>query len=101
MRNKKALTEGWHLPSERIVEPNHLTAERNYMLTLSHHCAFCHAEFLALTIGKWCRRCGLEPLTQGGRHLKRRTRGLSNSMANTLAEIHGLGSRSSKFGGTA
>jgi hypothetical protein len=43
----------------------------------------------------WSKRAGSEPLTPGGRHLQRRA-GLTASMANTLAEIHGLGKGSSK-----
>jgi hypothetical protein len=66
------------------------------MHSLPHHCPFCHADFLMLPLGEWSKRSGLEPLTPGGGHLRRRTSGLSASMANTLAEIHGLGKGSSK-----
>jgi hypothetical protein len=71
------------------------------MHTLLHHRAFCHADFLTLPLGEWSRRSGLELLTPGGRHLQRRAGCLSPSMANTLAEIHGIGKGSSKFSGTA
>jgi hypothetical protein len=71
------------------------------MHTLLHDRAFCHVDFLTLPLGEWSRRSGLEPLTPGGRHLRRRAGSLSASMANTLAEIHGLGKGSAKFSGTA
>jgi hypothetical protein len=66
------------------------------MHTLSHHRAFCHADFLIMPLEEWSKRAGSEPLTPGGRHLQRRAGGLSPAMANTLAELHGLGARSAK-----
>ncbi len=66
------------------------------MNTLSHHGAFCHADFITLPLGEWSKRTDLERLTPGGRHLQRRAGGLSPSMANTLAELHGVGTRSGK-----
>ena len=65
------------------------------MHTLSHHRAFCHADFLTLPLGEWSKRTGLEPLTPGGRHVQART-GLSPAMANIYAEINCLGKGSSK-----
>jgi hypothetical protein len=60
------------------------------MQPLSHHRASCHADFLTLPLGEWSRRTALEQLTPGGRHIQART-GLSTSLANVLAEVHGLG----------
>jgi hypothetical protein len=65
------------------------------MHSVPHHCPFCHADFLTMPLKVWSKRAGSEPLTPGGRHLQRRA-GLTASMANTLAEIHGLGKGSSK-----
>jgi hypothetical protein len=65
------------------------------MHSVSHHRAYCHADFLTLPLGEWSRRTDLERLTPGGRHIQAKT-GISAAMANTYAEIHGLGRRSSR-----
>ncbi len=65
------------------------------MHSVSHHQAFCHADFLTSPLEEWSRRTDLERLTPGGRLIQART-GLSTAMANIYAEVHGVGRRSSR-----
>ena len=65
------------------------------MHSISHHCAFCHADFLTSPLEEWSRRTDLERLTPGGRHIQAKT-GIPAAMANIYAEVHGLGRRSSR-----
>lgn len=59
------------------------------MPIISDHRTSCHADFYTLPLGLWSiqRNTGL---TRGGRHIQKRT-GLPPALANTLAELHGLG----------
>ena len=65
------------------------------MSRLSHHRAQCHADFSTLPLGLWAKLADSRRLTPGGRHVQKRT-GLSAALANTYAEIHGLGRETSR-----
>ncbi len=65
------------------------------MARISHHRACYHADFFTLPLGLWTIQAEKARLTQGGRHVQKRT-GIPAALANLYAEMNGLGGEASR-----
>ena len=65
------------------------------MARIPHPRTSYHADFSTLPLGLWAAGHGLIEVSAGGRHIQKRV-ALPTPIANTYAEIHGLGRESSR-----